>query len=70
MRKPEHPIKILMRPMMFLLEQRLENMLMIAYNEGYKDGMRFGKMWDKPKFKKLMPVPKALKDKFPKKVTP
>ena len=32
--------KNLMRPVVLLLEKRLEEMLMMAYEEGYKDGVQ------------------------------
>ena len=35
--KQEHPVKVLMRPIIPLLERRMEDMLMLAYNEGRKD---------------------------------
>ena len=40
MKKLEHAVKILMRPVVPLLEKRLEEMLMMAYEEGYKDGVQ------------------------------
>lgn len=38
MEKSEHPVKVLMRPIVPLLEKRMEEMLVMAYEEGYKDG--------------------------------
>ena len=38
MKRPTHEIEILLKPIMPLLESRMNEIMMIAYEAGYEDG--------------------------------